>query len=186
MKQDWKEVVAFARDILAHGNQKIIMGLLNVSVEECGEEVADEQNWQAFDTVIDKALNGKLEDPNDYDVLVLSAALVLREGQRLRANLAIVTADILEGKILRPTKRGPDPTRDWLRNCALSFAAQAVATKFGIARYENGNTNNRTAADAVSEAAKCTPSSVRNALKSNPLTPSLVATLAAQLASETA
>ena len=181
MKHDWNKVVDYTREVLAHGNNEIVLKAIETGVEQEEEKLAAEQNWQAMVAAIDKALNGELVDTNDFDVLVETAALILREGQRLPAEFANFTAGVLEGKVLRPTKRGPDPNRNWIRNFALSFATEAVSTKFGIGRYESGNTNSRTAADAVGEVAKCTPRTVRNALKSHPLSPSFVATVVIQL-----
>lgn len=184
MNHDWDEVVDFTREILAHGNNQIVQCAIVTGMGQEGKEeqkAADERNWQAMVAAIDKSLNGTLEDANAFDVLVHTAAQILREGRRLPPEFTIFTADVLEGKIRRPTKRGPDPNRDWIRNFALSFATEAVSTKFGIARYESGNTNNRTAANAVGEVAKCTPRTVRNALKSHPLSPSFVAIVVMQL-----
>ena len=120
-------------------------------------------------------------DTNDFDVLVVTAANLLRKGLRIPHELAKFAADVLEGKRSRPTKRGPDPYRDYIRNTELSFAVEAVVQMFSIARYAKGNTINENAADAVSEAAKCTVSTVIKALRLTPIKPEIAAIVSSRL-----
>jgi hypothetical protein len=160
----FNDAVAYARELLNPDEKKIMSEIIEAFVELESEEEEVEKIYQA----VEKALDGAM-DTNDYDALVSTAAGLLREGQPIPNKLAKFAADVLEGKRSGPTKRGPDPHRDFIRNVKLSLAVEAVVQKFGFARYANGNTNNQTAVDAVSEAAKCTVSTVKHALKSKPI-----------------
>jgi len=172
----FEDVVAYARELLTQHEGQIMMGILRASAKQGSNEEQDEQTYQA----IEKALDGDM-DTNDFDALVITVAGLIREGQRLPQNLAKFAADVLEGERLRPTKRGPDPYRDFIRNVELSYAVEAVVQKFSIARYAKGNTTNETAVDAVSEAAKSTISTVTHALRKHPITPSIAAAVTAGL-----
>ena len=172
----FKDMIAYARKLLEPGEKKIMIELIKAYAEQESEEEQNEKNYQA----VQKALNDEM-DTNDFDALVVTAANLLREGLRLPHELAKFTADVLEGKRSRPTRRGPDPYRDYIRNTELSFAVEAVVQKFSIARYAKGNTSNETAADAVSEAAKCTASAVIKALRLIPIKPEIAAIVASRL-----
>lgn len=170
------DVVAYALKILDPDEKNIMIEIVKVFAEQECEEEQVEKTYQA----VEKALDGEM-DTNDFDALVINTAGLLREGQPIPNKLATFAADVLEGKRSRPTKRGPDPYGHFIRNVELSFAVEAVHQKFGIARYENGNTNNQTAADAVSEAANCTVNTVTHALQSKPIPPGIVAIVALRL-----
>lgn len=174
----FSDVVAYARELLNPDEKKIMIEIIKAFAEQESKEEQVEKTYQA----VEKALDGKM-DTNDFDALVLTAADLLREGQPIPNKLAKFAGDVLEGKRSRPTKRGPDPYRDFSRNVELSFAVEAVVQKFGIARYAKGNTNNQTAVDAVSEAAKCTVSTVTHALRSKPIPSEIVEIVALRLGS---
>jgi hypothetical protein len=113
----------------------------------------------------------------------------IREGQPVLHKFAEFAADVLEGKRSRPTKPGPDPYRDYLRNIKLNFVVEAVAQKFDIPRYAKGNPTNKTAVDAgsetavdaVSEAAGCTVNTVTHALRAAPIRPEIVPIVTSRL-----
>ncbi|MGR3610140.1 MAG: hypothetical protein ACU0BN_15015 [Sulfitobacter sp.] len=172
----FSDVVAYARELLNPDEKKIMFEIIKAFAERESEEEQVEKTYQA----VEKALDGEM-DTNDFDALVLTATDLLREGQPIPNKLAKFAGDVLEGKRSRPTKRGPDPYRDFIRNVELSFAVEAVVQKFGIARYAKGNTNNQTAVDAVSEAAKCTVSTVTRALRSKPIPSEVVEIVALRL-----
>jgi len=172
----FSDIVAYARELLNPDEKKIMIELIKAYAEQESEEEQNEKTYQA----VEKALNDEM-DTNDFDALVVTAANLLREGLRLPHELAKFAADVLEGKRSRPTKRGPDPYRDFIRNVELSFAVEAVVQKFGIARYAKGNTSNETAVDAVSEAAKCTVNTVMHALRSKPIDPAIAAIVSSRL-----
>jgi len=172
----FRDVVAYALELLNPDEKKIMIEIIKAFAEQKSEEEQNEKTYQA----VENALDGEM-DTNDFDALVSTAAGLLREGQPIPNKLAKFAADALEGKRSRPTKRGPDPYRDFIRNVELSFAVEAVVQKFGIARYAKGNTNNQTAVDAVSEAAKCTVNTVMHALRSKPIPPEIVAIVALRL-----
>jgi hypothetical protein len=171
-----KDVIAYASELLDHGETQIYMEIIRTYSKQTSEEEAAEKNYQAIQNAIDGDM-----DTNDFDAIVSLCADVLRKGQRLPFELAEFAADVLEGKRSRPTKRGPDPYRDYIRNVVLSYVVEAVATKFGIARYAKGNASNETAADAVSEAAKCSINTVMHALRRNPIDPEIAAIVSSRL-----
>jgi hypothetical protein len=172
----FKDVIAYAHELLNHNEKNILIEIIKADAEQKNEQEMFEKVGQQIDDILD----GK-KDTNEFDVFAMVAAVLIRQGEVLPKKLAEFVADVLEGKQLRPTKRGPDPYRDFIRNVELSFAVEAVAQKFGIARYAKGNTNNETAADAVSEAAKCTVSMVTHALRSKPIKPAIVEIVAVRL-----
>jgi hypothetical protein len=172
----FKDVIAYACQLLDLGENAIMFEIIKAIAEQESEEEHSKTTYQA----IENALDGEM-DTNDFDALVVTTAELLREGQPIPNKLAKFAADVLEGKRSRPTKRGPDPYRDYIRNTELSFAVEAVVQKFSIARYAKGNTSNETAADAVSEAAKCTASTVIKALRLIPIKPEIAAIVASRL-----
>jgi hypothetical protein len=165
----FKDVIAYARELLDPSEKNIMTEIIEAYAEQESEEEHVKKTYQGFEN----ALNGEM-DTNAFDALVLTAADLLREGQRLPHDLARFAADVLEKKSIRPTKSGPDPYRDFVRNTELSFAVEAVVQKFRIARYAKGNTSHETAADAVSEAAKCNVNIVIRALRAHPIPPEIV------------
>ena len=102
------------------------------------------------------ALKKALENPdtNDFDVGVASAADMLRAGAILPDWLAEFAADVLDGKRTRPTKRGPDPYANWIRDYGIARAVLEVSNRFGLPQYTNNELSNKiTAAQIVSETA---------------------------------
>lgn len=94
-------------------------------------------------------------DTNDFDVLVMLAAGLMRKNERLPDWLASFAADVLEGKRKRPTKRGADKYKNWQRDYSLWRAVDEVACKFDLPRYKNNELSNKpTAAGIVAEAAR--------------------------------
>lgn len=94
-------------------------------------------------------------DTNDFDVLVMLAAGLMRENERLPDWLASFAADVLEGKRKRPTKRGADKYKNWQRDYSLWRAVDEVACKFDLPKYTNNELSNKpTAAGIVAEAAR--------------------------------
>ena len=113
---------------------------------EC-ESVLEEQ--------ITKALKTALENPdtNDFDVGVMMAANLLRNGERLPDWLAGFAADVLQGKRTRPTQRGPDPYANWVRDYSVARAVLEVSSRFNLPQYTNNELSNKvTAAQIVAEA----------------------------------
>jgi hypothetical protein len=165
----WKEVIAFATEIFDQDDQQIMIEIIRAYSEQNNKEQNTAKSYQA----IDNALKGKM-DTNDFDTMVNLVATLLRNGDPLTDQLSKFAADVLDGKRSRPTKRGPDPYRDFGRNVRLSFATEAVARKFSIARYAKGNNTSETAVDAVSNAFKCSVNTVTHALSSYPIAPSVI------------
>jgi hypothetical protein len=172
----FKDVIAYARELLDPSEKNIMTEIIKACAEQESEEEQVKKTYQG----VENALNGEM-DTNDFDTLVLIAADLLREGQRLPHELAKFAADVLEKKRLRPTKSGPDPYRDFVRNTELSFAVEAVVQKFSIARYAKGITSHETAADAVSKAANCSVDKVTHALRGHPISPVIVAIAVSRL-----
>lgn len=93
-------------------------------------------------------------DTNDFDVLVMLAAGLMRENERLPDWLASFAADVLEGKRKRPTKRGADKYKNWHRDYSLWRMVGIVANKFDLPKYTNNELSDKqTAAGIVAEAA---------------------------------
>ena len=180
----FQDVIAYARELLNHHEEQILSEIIAVNEEQTSELELDRKH--------DKAIAESLGDnptTNQFDAMIKTAAELLREGRWLSAELAKFTADVLEGKRTRPTKPGPDPDRDYLRNIKLNFVVEAVAQKFDIPRYAKGNPTNKTAVDAgsetavdaVSKAAGCTVNTVTHALRAAPIRPEIVPIVTSRL-----
>jgi hypothetical protein len=92
-------------------------------------------------------------DTLDYDVLVMLAVNIMRENTMMPDWLASFAADVLEGKLKRPTKRGADKYSNWQRDYSLCRAVHTVANKFNLPKYANNELSAKTtAANIVSEA----------------------------------
>lgn len=114
------------------------------------------------------ALMEALENPdtNDFDTGVNTAAAMLRDGVRLPSWLAAFVADVLQGKQTRPTKRGPDPYANWMRDYAVARAVLEVSSHFGLPQYTNNELSNKiTAAQIVSETAHLSLDVVHKAIQ---------------------
>jgi len=106
--------------------------------------------------LVGDALEQAARDPdtNDFDVLVMLAAGLMRENERLPDWLATFAADVLEGKRKRPTKRGADKYKNWQRDYSLWRAVDEVARKFDLPKYTNNELSDKpTAAGIVAKAA---------------------------------
>ena len=100
---------------------------------------------------LEKAL--KNPDAHDFDIAVATAADMLRADVRLPDWLASFTADVLEGKRKRPTRRGPDPDAKFLRDYTAAYAVSLVSGRFNVPAYTNNVLSEKaTAADIVAEA----------------------------------
>lgn len=105
---------------------------------------------EQMETALMKALENP--DTNDFDAGVIAAATMLRDGARLPDWLAAFTADVLEGKRSRPTKRGPDPYANWIRDYAIARAVLEVSQRFSLPEYTNNELSDKiTAAQVVAE-----------------------------------
>lgn len=114
------------------------------------------------------ALKKALENPdtNDFDAGVITAAAMLRDGAHLPDWLAVFAADVLQGKRTRPTKRGPDPYANWIRDYAVARAVLAVSSRFDLPQYTNNELSNKvTAAQIVSETAHLSLDVVHKAIQ---------------------
>jgi hypothetical protein len=114
------------------------------------------------------ALRQALQNPdtNDFDAGVVTAAAMLREGERLPEWLALFAADVLEGKRKRPTKRGPDKYANWLRDYAVARAVLEVASRFGLPEYTKNELSDKiTAAQIVAKAAHLSLEVVHHAVR---------------------
>ena len=180
----FQDVIAYARELLSHHEKKILSEIVNAYIEQTNDEEHSEMIHQQFED----ALDGEM-DTNDYDNLVMSVAQQLLEGQPVLHKFAEFAADVLEGKRSRPTKPGPDPYRDYLRNIKLNFVVEAVTQKFDIPRYAKGNPTNKTAVDAgsetavdaVSEATRYSVSTVTHAWRAASIEPAIVAIVTSRL-----
>lgn len=128
----------------------------------------DVQNWEADEGRMTSALKNALENPdtNDFDVGVVTAAAMLRDGEHLPDWLAGFAADVLEGKRKRPTKRGPDPYANWIRDYSLARAVLEISRQFDVPEYTKNELSNKiTAAQIVAETAHLSLDVVHHAIK---------------------
>lgn len=95
--------------------------------------------------------------PDDFDVLVMTAADFLYRNQFLPDWLSTFSADVLSGKRKRPKKRGPNGHGTWIRDYRLFLATEEVGNTFGLPKYANNDLypEKETAAKIVSVAAGC-------------------------------
>ncbi|WP_146589643.1 hypothetical protein [Puniceibacterium confluentis] len=129
--------------------------------------VEKESHEASFDRVA-TALEQYLCNPdtNDFDVGVRVASRMFRDGKSLPGWLAKFAADVLEGKRVRPTKRGPDRYAYWERDYTLCKAVSQVSTRFGLPEYtENELSRKVTAAEIVAEVAGVSINVVTHAVK---------------------
>jgi hypothetical protein len=172
----FQDVIAYARELLNHDEEQITDEISKAR----GEQLSELDKFMRHVKSMSESL-GDNPTTNQFDGMIIVAAGFLRKGKRLPAELAKFAADVLEGKRTRPTKPGPDPDRHYHRNIKLFFIVEAVAQKFDIPRYAKGNTTNKTAVDAVSEAAGCTVNTVMHALRAAPIRPEIVAIVTSRL-----
>lgn len=142
---DYNEAVQFAKDFLS----KPVLQNDVLAMQSQNER--DDPNGERLYEAIENA--AKNPDTNDFDVLVTLASSLLREGERLPEFLAKFTADVLEGKRKRPTKRGTDKYANWARDYALCRAVKEVAKKYELQHYSNNELSEGiTAAGIVAKA----------------------------------
>jgi hypothetical protein len=98
-----------------------------------------------------EALEAAARDPdtNDFDTLVMLAAGLMRENERLPDWLASFAADVLAGKQKRPTKRGADKYKNWQRDYSLWRAVDNVANNFDLPKYTNNELSNKTTSATI-------------------------------------
>lgn len=109
-------------------------------------------------------------DTNDYDVLNLLLTGYLKSNEPVPDWLATFGANVLEGTIKRPTKRGPDEYTNFERDYRLARAVQKVAKDYSLPRYHINEESKKnkmtdTAAGVVSQAHGCNIDVVINAYK---------------------
>jgi hypothetical protein len=135
------DAVQFAREFLSR----------DVSLDEKMSSPPSTSELQRMGQALELA--ARAPDSNDYDTLVALAAKMLRNGERFPPWLANFAADVLTGKIPRPTKRGPDKYSKYDRDYKISRCVDEVSRRFGLPKYDNsGLSEKTTASKIVSEA----------------------------------
>lgn len=137
----------------------------NILFQDVVASIPSEADLERMGDALEQAARDP--DTNDFDVLVMIAAGLMRENERLPDWLASFAADVLEGKRKRPTKRGADKYKNWPRDYSLWRAVDEVASKFNLPKYTNNELSRKpTAADIVAEAARLKVGAVITAYKS--------------------
>ena len=112
------------------------------------------------------------DNPNAYDALVTVAAWFLRDPlgrQMMPIWLSRFAADVIEGKRTRPTRRGPDPYPNWVRDFKLAHLTPVIARRYKLPLFTHNELSRKwTAAEVVSEAADVPTETVINALRRFP------------------
>ncbi|MDA1136426.1 MAG: hypothetical protein O2916_09315 [Proteobacteria bacterium] len=105
-------------------------------------------------------------DTNDYDALILTSALHLRDNHRLPAFLSTFVADVLEGKRQKPIKRGVDKYKNFERNGKIRHIIEILNKELGLPKYNNNELNNKTtAADIAVEISGLSLNTIINIIK---------------------
>ena len=137
----------------------------NILFQDVVASIPSEADLERMGDALEQAARDP--DTNDFDVLVMIAAGLMRENERLPDWLASFAADVLEGKRKRPTKRGADKYKNWQRDYSLWRAVDEVASKFNLPKYTNNELSRKpTAAGIVAEAARLNVDVVITAYKS--------------------
>ena len=137
----------------------------NILFQDVVASIPSEADLERMGDALEQAARDP--DTNDFDVLVMIAAGLMRENERLPDWLASFAADVLEGKRKRPTKRGADKYKNWPRDYSLWRAVDEVASKFNLPKYTNNELSRKpTAAGIVAEAARLNVDVVITAYKS--------------------
>ena len=97
----------------------------NILFQDVVASIPSEADLERMGDALEQAARDP--DTNDFDVLVMIAAGLMRENERLPDWLASFAADVLEGKRKRPTKRGADKYKNWPRDYSLWRAVDEVA-----------------------------------------------------------
>jgi hypothetical protein len=146
------EAFIFAKKFLKKDAKKFLIDELSAeeknAVANGTIETLDAAIYQAFEKA------AKNPDSNDYDALILMAGALLRRGDRLPDFLATFSADVLEGKRKRPTKRGPDSYANWMEHYQLFRAVEETAKRFGMPAYTNNELSTKETAAYVVSCAK--------------------------------
>jgi len=129
--------------------------LLERSFKEFLAQEMPPMDKKAEYAAIYRTLVAATQNPNqlDHDVLISTAATLLRQGTPMGPEIAHYVADFLDGKRQRPTQKGPKPFGQHLRDLWLAGAARALAKEFSLPLYTNNELATiKTAAEIVSAA----------------------------------
>jgi hypothetical protein len=123
---------------------------------------ADIQLFNAAPFVGAQMVKGALNDVLLFDRLIRDANYCLRSNcsgldtqppREIPACLANFIADVIEGKIKRPRKSGPDIATTLSRNDVLVGCTEYLVKKYKLQQYSNNElSTHKTAAEYVSEA----------------------------------
>lgn len=111
---------------------------------------ADARTWKERGVWQLRALHFSKEDRGTWDALYIIARWHLRSGVAMTPELAEWIADRLEGKLRRPSKRGPSPKT--VRDKVIASTVQALVDRAGFRPTRNNASEVRSACDAVAEA----------------------------------
>ena len=160
---NYNEALQFAKTFWSEQVQAVTEN--NILFKDVRASYPTEADMERMGDALEQAARDP--DTNDFDVLVMLAAGLMRENERLPDWLASFAADVLEGKRKRPTKRGADKYKNWQRDYSLWRAVDEVASKFNLPKYTNNELSRKpTAADIVAEAARENVEVVKTAYKS--------------------
>jgi hypothetical protein len=91
-------------------------------------------------------------DQNSFDLWCSIAAKILREEKPIPRKLALFAADVLDQKLKRPTRRGPNPYDNFKRDFCTAWAVMEVSRQFGLPEYTNNELSHKvTAAELVAD-----------------------------------
>ena len=160
---NYNEALQFAKTFWSEQVQAVTEN--NILFKDVRASYPTEADMERMGDALEQAARDP--DTNDFDVLVMIAAGLMRENERLPDWLASFAADVLEGKRKRPTKRGADKYKNWPRDYSLWRAVDEVASKFNLPKYTNNELSRKpTAAGIVAEAARLNVDVVITAYKS--------------------
>lgn len=131
---------------------------MNPDALEFAKELLERQDDEAVAPeealgYLEGSLRSWPEDPDVHDAAVAMAATLLRGDERLPEWLASFSADVLDGNRKRPSRRGPNPNNNSIRDYRLSRAVAEVAHRYGLPRYSNNELSAKgTAAEIVANA----------------------------------
>lgn len=109
---------------------RIIDGFQPVGVHILtGESVVDDSWISALLRHVDLARDG---DPLAFAAVMNSASELLREEVELPADLAILIADYLDGKIFRPSRKKPKNSGNLIRDGMIYGAIEALRNVHGL------------------------------------------------------
>jgi len=109
--------------------------------------------------------NTSKPDANTFDLMVVVAANLIREGSPIPDWLSGFAADVLIGKVKRPRQRAEDPFKV-SRDFGFWRTSLEVAKRYKLPLYTNNELSEKTtAAEIVSQAAGCKVDVVVQAIK---------------------